>query len=387
MDRPLRVLVAPQEFKGSLTAVEAAWAIASGVAAAAADTRIDTAPLSDGGPGFLDAILGATAGERRTAVVRDPLGRPVAASFGLIDEGRTALIEMAEAAGLKRLRQDELDPRRATTAGVGDLIRAALDAGARRLVVGIGGSATNDGGAGMVQALGARLRDATGSELPPGGRGLAHLASIDITGLDARLAGGDVLVATDVRNVLCGPEGASAVFGPQKGADAGAVAELDAALSVFARVVHADLGIAVGDWPGAGAAGGLGAALIAFLGATVRSGFDLVAEVVGLAERVRGADLVLTGEGRLDGQTGYGKVVAGIAALGLRAGVPVVALCGGLQPGWESLLDAGLTAAFSVVHAPVDLAGAQAAAAANVERTAAQATRLFAAAKRRKDDS
>jgi glycerate kinase len=375
----MRVLVAPQELKGSLAAVQAARAMADGVRCAMPAAVVDEAPLSDGGPGFLDALLEASGGERRTVTARDPLDRPVAAAFGLIDGGATAVIEMAEAAGVKRLRADELDPRRASTAGVGDLIRAALDAGARRLLIGIGGSATNDGGAGMASALGARLLDGDGNDLPPGGAALRHLSRVDVTGLDARVRAVHIEVATDVRNPLCGPEGASAVFGPQKGADPATVAELDAALARYADCVERDLGVDVRDLSGAGAAGGLGAGLFAFLGATPRSGFALVAEAVGLTARLRRADLALTGEGRLDGQTGYGKTVAGVAALGAEAGVPVVALCGGLEGDWQALLNRGLTAAFSITPGPMALERSQENAANLLRSTAEQVVRLFIA--------
>jgi glycerate kinase len=375
----MHILIAPQEFKGSLTAVEVARAIADGVRLAVPEAAVDLAPLSDGGPGFLDAMLGATAGTRRMVVVRDPLGRPVEAAIGLIDAGRTAIIETAEAAGIKRLRQDELAPRRTATTGVGDLILAALDAGAKRLIVGVGGSATNDGGAGMAQALGVRLLDSCGVELPAGGAALNSLASIDTTGIDPRLPAVDVLIASDVRNPLCGLDGASAIFGPQKGADPATVRELDAALENFAVRISLDLGVDVRNAPGAGAAGGLGAGLIAFLAARVQSGFNLVSETIGLESRIQVADLALTGEGRLDRQTGFGKTVAGVARLGSAAGVTVVALCGGLAPGWRSLLEDGLTAAFSVVPAPMSLENAQRDAAGLVTAAAEQVLRLASA--------
>ncbi|MGD9895328.1 MAG: glycerate kinase [Dehalococcoidia bacterium] len=374
----MRVLIAPQEFKGSLTAVAAARAMAEGVRRADTEVGVDLAPLSDGGPGFLDAMLDATDGTRLRVMARDPLGRSVEAAIGLIDAGRTAIIESAEATGIKRLRQDEFAPRYATTSGVGDLILAALDAGAERLIVGLGGSATNDGGAGMAQALGVRLLDGCGVDLPPGGAALRALAAIDATGIDPRLAAVDLLMASDVRNPLCGPDGASAVFGPQKGADAAAVRDLDAALKHYAVRVSLDLGIDVGSTPGAGAAGGLGAGLIAFLDARVQSGFDLVSQTIGLETRIGAADLVLTGEGRLDGQTGFGKTVAGVARLGHAAEVPVVALCGGLAPGWRSLLTEGLTAAFSVVPAPMTLDDAHRDASELVTAAAEQVIRLTA---------
>jgi glycerate kinase len=375
----MRMLIAPQEFKGSLTARKAAEAIGRGAERAAPDADLDLLPLSDGGPGFVEAMHAALGGERRTVTVRDPLGRPVSADFALVDSGRTAVIEMAEAAGLKRLRVDERDTGRASTLGVGDLVRAALDAGARRLLIGIGGSATNDGGAGMAQALGARLLDADGRELPPGGAALARLRRIDVRTFFARIADCDVIAATDVRNPLCGPEGASAVFGPQKGADPATVAALDAALENYAAIIARDLGADVRDLPGAGAAGGLGAGLVAFLGARLQPGFLMVSEATGLPDRLRAANLVLTGEGRLDGQTGYGKTVAGVAALGSEAGVPVVALCGGLAGGWQSLLGSGLTAAFSIAPGPLSEDTMREGAAALLADAATQVVRLFAA--------
>jgi glycerate kinase len=378
---PLHVLVAPQELKGSLTAPQAAASLAAGVRSADPTAAVDIAPLSDGGPGFAATLAAAGGGRLVRVPARDPFGRWGEAELALLDGGETAVIEMAATAGLWRLRPGEADPRRTTTLGVGDLIRAALDQGARRLLVGLGGSATNDGGAGMAQALGVRLLDAAGAELPPGGAALARLVRVDRASLDARLAGVTVTGATDVRNVLCGPAGASAVYGPQKGADAAAVRELDAALAHYAAVLAAT-GRAVADLPGAGAAGGLGAGLAAFLGATLEPGFALVAAAVRLPERVAAADLVLTGEGRLDGQSLYGKTTAGVAALGAAAGRPVVALCGALGEGWQPLLEAGLTAALSIAPAPLPRRAARRHAAAFLAATAEQAVRLFLAARR-----
>jgi glycerate kinase len=302
-------------------------------------------------------VVAASGGRTVVATVRDPLGRPVAAEWGTVAED-TSVIEMAAAAGLLRLAEDERDPRLASTYGVGELVRAALDAGCRRLIIGQGGSATNDGGAGMAQALGVRFLDADGGELPPGGAALARLERIDSSGLDPRLARCEVVAATDVMNPLCGPEGASLVYGPQKGASPEVARELDAALRRYGEVVERDVGVRVLDVPGAGAAGGLGAGLIAFLGARIEPGVEVVAEVVRLRERVRGAgpstglrvgpstalraDLVLTGEGRLDGQTGYGKTVAGVARIAAAEGVPVIVVAGTLGEGWERILETGV---------------------------------------------
>jgi len=333
----LRIVVAPQEFKGSLSAQEAAEAMAQGARWALPGVRIETIPLADGGPGTVEAVLAARGGHRERATVLDPLGRPVQAEWGRLDDD-SAVVEMAAAAGLWRLAPQERDPRLTTTYGVGQLLLAALDARCRRLIVGLGGSATNDGGAGMASALGARLLDAAGRDLPPGGGALAQLERIDRSGLDPRLAECQVIAATDVANPLCGLEGASLVYGPQKGASPEVARQLDEALCHYAQVIERDLGSAVLEAPGAGAAGGLGAGLIAFLGAEIHPGLGVVAGLVGLRQRLEDADLLLTGEGRLDGQTGYGKTVARVARIAQELDVPVVVVPGSLGPGWEKLL-------------------------------------------------
>ena len=335
----MRVLVAPQEFKGSLTARQAAEAIAAGLRNASAGFEIDTLPMADRGPGTVDALVGATGGRFVEADVQDPLGRPVRARWGALPDA--AVIEMAAASGLALLRPEERDPRAASTFGTGELIRVALDAGHERLIVGVGGSATNDGGAGMARALGARLLDAAGDELPPGGAALARLDRIDIAKLDARLRAAEVVVASDVTSPLCGPDGASILYGSQKGATDAVARELDAALAHYADVLRRDLGVDVANVPGAGAAGGLGAGLVGFCGAEVSSGFDVVARAAGLAERVRDADAVVTGEGRLDRQSAFGKTAAGVARLARAAGVPVVAIVGvATDDGARALFDA-----------------------------------------------
>ncbi|MDO8613903.1 MAG: glycerate kinase [Dehalococcoidia bacterium] len=339
----MRIVIAPQEFKGSLTASEAAAAMAVGAREALPGASLEAVPMSDGGPGTVEAVVAASGGRAVATTVRDPLGRPVAAEWGTVGQD-TAVIEMAAAAGLLRLAEDERDPRLASTYGVGELVRAALDAPMEsgRLIIGQGGSATNDGGAGMAQALGVRFLDADGGELPPGGAALACLERIDSSGLDPRLARCEVVAATDVMNPLCGPEGASLVYGPQKGASPEVARELDAALRRYGEIVERDVGVRVLDVPGAGAAGGLGAGLIAFLGARIEPGVEVVAEVVRLRERVRGADLVLTGEGKLDAQTGYGKTVAGVARIAAAEGVPVIVVAGTLGEGWERILESGV---------------------------------------------
>jgi glycerate 2-kinase len=341
----MRILVAPQEFKGTLTALEAAETIAAALSGAFSDLHLDLLPMADGGPGTIEALLAANGGERRSAPAHDPLMRPIQAEWGLLPDG-TVVIECASASGLLRLRPDELDARRATTLGTGELIAAALDAGCQKVIIGLGGSATNDGGSGMASALGFRLLDALARPLPPGGAALARLDRIDVSDVDPALAHTTFLAATDVRNPLCGPEGASAVYGPQKGADEAAVQELDSALDHFARVLKRDLGIDVAERPGAGAAGGLGAGVMAFLGGELRPGAELVAQSAGLKERVEACDLVITGEGRLDGQTSFGKAPAYVAEQARAASKPVICLVGRLGEGHE-----GLRSLFDVIEA------------------------------------
>jgi glycerate 2-kinase len=333
----MRIIAAPQEYKGTLTAREAVEAMSDGARRAVPDAIIEAVPMSDGGPGLVEAILSSVGGWARGALVQDPLGRVIEAQWGRLEDG-TAVVESAAAAGLVLLREDERDPRTTTTYGVGQLIFAALEERCARIIVGLGGSATNDGGAGMAAALGARFVDAWGEALTPGGAPLAQLDRIDVSGLDRRLSRTRVVAAADVTNPLCGPEGASLVYGPQKGASPVVARELDAALRQYADIVERDVGVPVLGSPGAGAAGGLGAGLIAFARAKVQPGFEVVAAAMGLRERIRGADLVLTGEGRLDGQTRYGKAVAGVARMATESGVPVLVVPGSLGPGWESIL-------------------------------------------------
>ncbi len=335
----MRVVVAPNAFKGSLSALEAAEAIAEGVRAAAADAELVLVPIADGGDGTVDALVAATRGERRTLRVRGPLGDPVDAEYGLIDGGSTAVIEMARAAGLALVPPEKRDPRVTTTYGVGELLQHAYDGGARHFIVGIGGSATNDGGAGMAQALGYHLLDETGRELPPGGLALERLARIHVGGVHASWKEADVEVASDVTNPLTGPRGASAVYGPQKGAAPEVVVKLDAALEHFAEIIHRDLGVDVQQLPGAGAAGGLGAGLVAFTGARLRPGAELIMDALHFDERLIGAHLVITGEGRLDSQTArFGKGPAAVARHAKNAGIPVVAIGGSIAEETELLL-------------------------------------------------
>lgn len=325
----MRILVAPQEFKGSLTARAAAEAIARGVRAAKPTVEVDLLPLSDGGPGFVDALHAALPSETYSVPCRDPLGRMVEGQ--LVVAGDTVFIEAAQANGLNRLRPDELAPLTASTAGVADLLSAALDLEPTRIVVGVGGSATNDGGTGMATAMGARLLDADHNELPRDIPALTTLARI-AWGRPSSLRGVDLVVATDVRNPLLGPNGAAAIFGPQKGATPAQVRTLQAALRVYALVVNESFGVAIAELPGAGAAGGLAGGMVAFLGARIASGFDLIAESTGLSARIEQADLVITGEGSYDAQSSMGKVTGRVQAIAREAGVPCIVLAGTADP-------------------------------------------------------
>lgn len=349
------IVIAPQSLKGSLTAAEAGQAIAEGVRAVYPEAEVEIVPVADGGEGTVQALVDATGGEIVQQVVTGPLGEPVAAFFGLMGDRQTAAIEMAASAGLPLVPPSKRDPRITTTYGVGELILAALDRGCRHFIIGIGGSATNDGGAGMAQALGASLLNKKGIEIERGGASLATLSRISTEGLDARLQECTVEVACDVTNPLCGPTGASAVYGPQKGATPEMVVQLDAALAHYAQIIERDLAISVKDIPGAGAAGGLGAGLIAFAHATLRPGAQIVLEAVRLEERIRTADLVITAEGQIDSQTAYGKSVGAVAALAKRYGLPVLALAGSLGENYQTVYSLGVDAVAVLPSGPMTL--------------------------------
>jgi glycerate kinase len=352
----MRIIIAPQSLKGSLTAAEAGQAIAEGVRTILPEADVEIVPVADGGEGTVQALVDATGGQIVQQMVTGPLGEPVLAFFGLLGDGRTAAIEMAACAGLPLVPPAKRDPRITTTYGVGELILAALDRGCRHFIIGIGGSATNDGGAGMAQALGASLLTDKGTEIARGGAALATLSRISTATLDARLQECAFEVACDVSNPLCGPTGASAVYGPQKGATPEMVTQLDAALAHYAQVIERDPGLSVRDVPGAGAAGGLGAGLLAFLHATLRPGAQIVLEAVRLEERLANADLVITAEGQLDSQTAYGKSVGAVAALAKRYGLPVVALAGSLGENYQTVYTLGVDAVAVLPSGPMVLA-------------------------------
>jgi len=353
----MRVVIAPDSFKECLAAADVCRAVAEGWRAVYPDAELDLVPMADGGEGTVDALVAATGGEKRFRVVTGPLGDPVEAAYGILPSpspsGKTAVIEMASASGLALVPPKRRDPLVTTTRGTGELIRDALDHGATTIIVGIGGSATNDGGAGMAQALGYSLSDANGLELPPGGAALARLAHIEASGKHPGLARCAVRVACDVQSPLCGPAGASRMFGPQKGATPAAVEELDAALHHFAGIVESQLGVSIMHIPGGGAAGGLGAGLVAFTGARLESGVAIVAEACRLGSRMVGADLVITGEGRMDAQTVHGKTPVGVARLAREQRVPVIAFTGALGSGWKQLHDEGIAAIFPLADGPI----------------------------------
>jgi glycerate kinase len=370
----VRIVVAPDKFKGSLTAVQAAAAIGAGLRRSCPDAEVVLLPVADGGDGTVDAAV--TSGyDRRTTRVSGPTGEPVDADFAL--RGDSAVLELAEASGLRRLPGGVRAPLTAGTHGTGQLVRAALDAGARRIVLGLGGSASTDGGAGMACALGVRLLDAQGRDLPPGGAALLHLHTVDVTGLASGLAGASVVLATDVDNPLLGVRGAAAVYGPQKGATPQDVERLEAALTRYAMVLERDLGVDVARVPGAGAAGGAAAGALAFLSARVCSGIDLVLDVVRFPDALRGADLVVTGEGSFDAQSLHGKAPVGVAQAAAAQGVPVVALVGRLDVSVDQLRGVGIGAAHALMDLAPDEATAVREAAGLLQRLAEQAGRVF----------
>ena len=373
----MKVVIAPQSFKGSISALDAAKAMEEGVRRVLPDVKTVLVPVADGGDGTLETLVEATNGEIRSATVTGPTGKPVKAEWGALGDGETAMIEMARTSGLALLSLDERDPLRATTYGLGEVIREALDAGFRSFIVGIGGSATNDAGAGMAQALGVRLLDEAGNDLPPGGAALADLHRIDVSGLDDRAIEAQFSVACDVSNPLTGPEGASAVYGPQKGATPEIVAQLDAALKNFAGVVERDIGTSINDVPGSGAAGGLGGGMMAFLGGSLRAGVDIVLDQVGLDEKLAGADLVITGEGQTDFQTVYNKAPIGVAWRARERGIPVVAVSGSLGQGFKDVHVEGIDAVSSIVCAPMSLEEASTRAGELIAEAVAEAMRFM----------
>jgi glycerate kinase len=352
----MRILIAPQSLKGSLTAAEAGQAIAQGVRTVFPEAEIEIIPIADGGEGTVQALVDATGGTLVQQIVTGPLGEPVAAFYGLLGDGQTAVIEMAASSGLPLVAVEKRDPRITTTYGVGELIHAALEQGRTHFIIGIGGSATNDGGAGMAQALGASLLTAENKPIAPGGAALGTLDHISLATLDPRLQQCSFEVACDVTNPLCGPTGATAIYGPQKGATSEMIPELDAALQHYATIIGRDLHKAVATIPGAGAAGGLGAGMLAFLDAQLQPGAQIVLAAVHLAESIRSADLVITAEGQLDEQTAYGKSVGAVAQLAKQHAVPVIVIAGSIAEKYQSIYNLGVDAITVLPSGPMSLA-------------------------------
>ena len=372
----MKIVAAPDSFKGSLTAAQACAAIRAGALRAAPDAEIISVPMADGGEGIVESLIAELGGEVVSCTVDDPLGRPVTALYGLTGGG-VAVIEMAQASGLLLLTEEERDPMVASTYGTGQLIRKALDRGAREFIMGIGGSATNDGGAGMAQALGFHLVNSKHANLPRGGGALARLARIYSAHADMRIKNSRFTVACDVDNPLLGPNGASMVFGPQKGATPQKAKSLDKALAKLATRIKKDLGMDLADIPGAGAAGGLGAGCMAFLGAELQRGADIVAGATKLAEKLKGADIVITGEGRTDAQTLGGKTVQGVAALAKSLGVPVIVISGSVSQDAEALLDCGVVSMLALMEGQMRLEEAMRDGAALLEERTAKAVGDF----------
>ena len=377
----MKVVIAPDSLKECLSAQDAALAIEAGVKQAVPTAETVLIPMADGGEGTVDALVAATGGRHVEQSVTGPLGEPVAARFGMLGDGETAAIEMAAASGLPLVPPSRRDPLATTTYGTGELIRSALDQGARKIIIGIGGSATVDGGAGMAQALGARLLADDGQDIARGGGSLDRLDRVDLTALDGRLRHAEVRVACDVSNPLLGPDGAARTFGPQKGATPEMVETLEANLRHFADIIERDLGVRTHDMPGAGAAGGLGAGLVAFLNAELEMGIKIVIDAVDFDRRIQGADLVITGEGMMDWQSAFGKTPMGVAQAAKRHGIPVVAIVGALGRDRQRVLDAGIDAYFSFADGPIPLNDSMARARDLLAETASQVVRVFAAAR------
>jgi len=351
----MKIVVAPDSFKGSLTAIEVSDAIEKGIREVFPEAEIIKIPMADGGDGTVQCLVNATGGKILEEKVIGPLGNEVWAFYGILGDRKTAIVEMAAASGLTLVPENKRDPLITTTYGTGQLIKAALNQGCRKMIIGIGGSATNDGGAGMVQALGTKLLDKDGEEIGFGGGELKKIVKIDISCMDKRLSDIKVLAASDVNNPLCGPQGASRIYGPQKGATPEIIEELDESLAYFAELIKRDLHKDIKDIPGAGAAGGLGASLIAFLNAEFRPGIEIMIEAVKLEQAIKDADLVITGEGKIDSQTIYGKAPIGVAKIAKKYNVPVVAVAAIIEEDSRIFQSYGIDTLIKVSEPPMRL--------------------------------
>jgi len=351
----MKILICPDSFKESLSAIEVCDCIERGLKKANSKFKIEKIPLADGGEGTVKALVLATGGRSLKCRVKNPLGKRIWAGYGILGDEKTAIIEMAAASGLALVPLKKRNPLLTTTYGTGEIIANALNRGCRRIIIGIGGSATVDGGCGMAQALGAKLLDGKGRKIGFGGGEIAKVEKIDLKFMDKRIRGTEFIIASDVRNPLLGPKGAARVYGPQKGATSKMVEKLERGLSHLAKVIRKELSISVENLPGAGAAGGLGAGLYAFLGAKMESGVELVMRIARLEKRIRKADLVITGEGRLDRQTLYGKTVMGVIKMAKKYKVPVICIAGSIMPEAKDLYRLGVKGMFSITTMPMSL--------------------------------
>ncbi|MDN3017935.1 glycerate kinase [Paenibacillus sp. BSR1-1] len=371
----MKIVIAPDSFKGSLSAFEAARAIERGIQKAFSDADTLCLPVADGGEGTLDTLVAVTNGQKISVLVTGPLGKKVEAEYGILGDGKTCVIEMAKASGIPLIPREELNPLNTTTFGTGELIKQALDDGFTSFILALGGSATNDGGAGMLQALGLSLLDEKGNKISTGGAELAKIHSIDLSEFDERIADCKFLIASDVENPLIGPHGASHVFGPQKGATPEMVSILDACLAHWADEVEKVTGVHLHDSPGAGAAGGIGGAFQAFFPSRMRRGIDVVIEYTGLQTALEGADLVITGEGQVDFQTASGKTPMGVAQAALLKNIPTVILAGSVGKGIEALYQYGVLSVHSIINKPMELKEAMENAGELLENVAEQVVR------------
>ncbi len=373
----MKIVIAPDSFKGSLSALEVAKAIQKGIENA--DKNIETVvlPMADGGEGTVQSLIDASGGNIIETMVHDPLFREIKSFYGIMGDGKTAVIEMAAASGLPLLAHNERNPLKTTTYGTGELIKDALNRGCSSFIVGLGGSATNDGGCGMAQALGVKFLHEDGKEIGMGGGELSKINSIDVSGLDSRIKNAQFLAACDVDNPLCGAKGAAEVYARQKGASEDDVVTLDRGLHHFAQIVRQQFNLDINDFAGAGAAGGLGAGMMIFLKAKLQRGVEIVTQATGLAEKMQGANLVITGEGRIDFQTAFGKTLYGVAQIAKQKNIPLIVLAGGLGDGYKTLYEKGFTAIFSITDKPMLLQNAMDSAALLLENAAENLIRFW----------
>lgn len=373
----MKIVIAPDSFKGSLTAFEVAKSIQKGILKVDETIENVIVPMADGGEGTVQSLIDASGGKIVELTVHDPLFREIKSFYGIMGDGVTAVIEMAAASGLPLLTPEERNPLKTTSYGTGELIKDAINRGSKKFIIGLGGSATNDGGCGMAQALGAKFLDKNGNEIGMGGGELAKISAIDISGLDKRIKNAGFLAACDVENPLCGENGASAVYGPQKGASSDDVIHLDKGLEHFAQMVKQQLNLNIKDVAGAGASGGLGAGVMIFLNGQLQRGIDIVTQTTDLADKMNGADLVITGEGRMDYQTTFGKTPFGVAQVAKKQNIPVIALAGSLGDGYQTLYKMGFDEIYSIMNESMSLKYAIENAAELLENAAENVIRLW----------